>query len=188
MPKIDISLANGVSGHALLDLLPTVEALAERYAGPLVLPAPDGETLLRLDAAGGARALHAAREPDLRIELPRQQGDLRLTLGYGYRDASNYKAHGRRSWSGRIDRAGLAEILSALLGDPEGFIPEDLGFSHLAKDREWELDWEENDHPWHQVSSLSTAAAEPGDPDIATLLERARDVLENGFDEVSAMQ
>lgn len=73
-------------------------------------------------------------------------------LEYLYRDASNYKQHGRVVFRGTIS---LKDIRPLLI-DGEYFIPSQAGIpdlQHKFKDQGFEYPTED-DHAWHEILSM----------------------------------
>ena len=102
-----------------------------------------------------------------------------------YRSASNHKLHARIHLAGPVSLTQLNLLLTALLGDPEGFIPGQVGLADLQADSGWDLDFEGEDHVWHDLDAIRPAQTPDARPfrDIEAIL---RDRVRAGYDPVAA--
>jgi len=80
---------------------------------------------------------------------------LHTVFSYLYRDAANYKVHGRLWLEGALS-AGDKARFQALLEDEEFFIPEQVGVPALQAER-----LGADDHVWHEFVGFEQQAALP---------------------------
>lgn len=80
-------------------------------------------------------------------------------LLYLYRDASNYKKHGKIILRGRFTPNQL-DRLKLTLSDGDSFVAQSVGIPSVAL---WEGDFpaNEDDHPFHEFGNLMLTADEP---------------------------
>lgn len=73
------------------------------------------------------------------------------TVGYMYRDESNFKVDGRIVLSGQITPQQVDQLRTSL-HQGEQFIPTQVGLPHLGSTAEWPSFPSDDDHVWHEMN------------------------------------
>jgi hypothetical protein len=98
-----------------------------------------------------------------------------IRLRYLYRDASNFKQHGEAIFSNpaRLSLKAIEERIRANLRDSEFFIARQICLEEFFFDTLYE-----DDHPWHEFTSVEATTDPPFDPECWRERGKRRDIAE----------
>lgn len=179
---------SGLSAHQRIALSPVFSEMAQMALSVIVLPAQTPEGLVRLVSEASGWRSNPLSLDDIDLDLPEADNPITLEIEYLYRCAANYKISGSHRWTGTFSLLELAILLTALLGDSEGFIPGQLGLANLPLEAGWSLDFTGDDHPWHVLTALEAHAPDPGATEAPeAFLDLARKALQTGYDPIAAI-
>jgi hypothetical protein len=122
-----------------------------------------------------------------RLDIPDGTEPRMISIETMYRDASNFKAFGTQHFVGCIDEERLDILLTCLWMNSEGIIPHQIGMKDLQSEQDWELDFEGNDHPWHDIEQFKIGEPVGKHQSINYIVALARDRISQGWDEIAAI-
>jgi hypothetical protein len=177
----------GISNHERLALMPAIARLAAMKPSIITCRSPsDGKLYQFIKSGEGWDEMSGTLDVPCVI-LPEGQEPVQMKVDTLYRDGANYKTHGENVIEGLLTHADLDTILTSLFMDFDGIIPHQVGLEDHQGKGDWPLDFENHDHPWHEISDITITPPKGGTHlPMKQFILLCEDRIKVGWDSIAA--